>query len=223
MRKTLTGVTLVCCAVGATGGVAEAKPEKPKTALKRVVKKLHRLKSYKVDAHVKGGEATGKDHRIMTATVDKAFSALVRGKVSKVDGKAYRRRLRGADGAIDVSGTWKKLLATQDGRLISRLFLRPEEHLSNALRYAKHAKWVAGQKTSSTAPAPTSKGIDFESKADDGDAGGTQARQTKTVKKRSAFRKTVEITSNVIRIEAPAQLAVKQFNTIVNSGCFSEG
>ena len=219
MRITLVGVALAVCA---TGGLAEAKPEKPKTALKRVVKKLHRLKSYKVNAHVKGGEATGKDHRVSRATVDKAFSALVRGKVSKVDGRAYRRRLRGANGAIDVSGTWKKLLATQDGRLISRLFLRPEEHLSNALRYSKRAKWVGGAKTNAKAPVATSKGIDFESKADEGDASGTQARKKKTVKKSSAWKKQ-EITSNVIRIEAPARLAVKQFNTIVNSGCFSEG
>ena len=46
---------------------------------------------------------------------------------------------------------------------------------------------------------------------------------TKNVKKKSKAWKKAEIVSNVIQISAPPQVAVQQFNTIVNSGCFAEG
>lgn len=198
---------------------ADAKPESPGVALKRVVKQLKKLKSYRVNAHVKGGQAEGEKHTVPSPKVNENFNCVVKGKVAEINRKAFRWRFKGANGAIKKGRNWKAMLATEEGRLIGRLFLRPEEHLANALKYKKKAKWLAGQKTSAK-----DTGNLFEEEEGAQAEGAKGTRERKGTKKKSKARKPkFEITSNVIRVEAPAELAVQNFNTIVNSGCFSEG
>lgn len=220
MTRTIAALCagLVVCALSP----AEAKPESPSKALKRGVKKLQKLKSYRVTANVRGGQAEGPKHNVPSPKVNQTFECTVKGKVAEIDKKAFRWRFRGADGAIKSGSNWKSLLATDEGRLIGRLFLRPEEHLANALKYRKKAAWVAG-KLAPKAKAQAGGGLQFEEEGDAKDKkdAGTRTRKAKTTTKSKA--KAQEITSNVVHVEAPASLAVEQFNTIVGSGCFSEG
>jgi hypothetical protein len=209
------------CLTFACGSLAVAKPkqEKPGKALKRVYKELKKLKSYRVDFSVLGGTAKGKDHTFTDTRVNQTWSANVRGKVDNLNGGvAFRLRPGGKGGAIQEGGNWKALLATDQGRLIERLFKRPEIALGEALRHSKRGKWLKPEAPEGGQQAAQPKAAD-EPKAD---ADGTQSRED-TKKDGSGSVKESLPLSHVIRIEAPAQEAVKHFNRIIASGCFSEG
>ncbi len=217
MRTIAAGV----CLTLACGSLAVAKPdqEKPGKALKRVYKELKKLKSYRVDFSVQGGTATGKEHTFQDTRVNQTWSALVRGKVDNLNGGvAFRLRPGGKGGAIQEGGNWKALLATDQGRLIERLFKRPEIALGEALRHSKRGKWLAPEGKAPGSPAAQPKAAE-EAEAE---GEGTQSRED-TKKDGSGSVKESLPLSHVIRVEAPAQEAVKHFNRIIASGCFSEG
>ncbi|MBL4844580.1 MAG: hypothetical protein JKY65_03560 [Planctomycetes bacterium] len=212
MRTIAIGV----CLTLACGSLAVAKDqEKPGKALKRGFKELRKLKSYRVDFSVQGGTAVGATHTFKNTVVNETWSANVRGKVDNLNGGvAFRLRPGGKGGAIQDSGNWKALLATDKGRLIERLFKRPEIALREALRHSKRGKWLAPEGSASS-PAPRVA----EKKAEADDA-GTQSRDENTGP--GSVNESVAL-SHVMVIEAPAQEAVKHFNRIIASGCFSEG
>lgn len=217
---TLRTIAVGVCLTLACGALATAKPNKkkkqgkPSKALKSAFKELRKLKSYRVDFSVKGGTARGAEHTVQTPTVSQTWSAQVRGKVDNLnDGAAFRLRRGGQSGAIRDSGNWKALLATDKGRLIGRLFKRPEVALGEALRHSKRGKWL---------PAPSSDAQpSIAPGASPTPSDGTQSRAETQKKAKSGEQSTPRM--HMIRIEAPAQEAVKQFNRIVASGCFSEG
>lgn len=219
MIKTRTIAAGVCLTLACGSlAVAKDKQEKPAKALKRVYKELKKLKSYRVDFSVQGGTATGKEHTFQDTRVNQTWSALVRGKVDNLNGGvAFRLRPGGKGGAIQEGGNWKALLATDQGRLIERLFKRPEVALGEALRHSKRGKWLAPE-----GAAPGQQGAQPQA-ADEAqpDADGTQSRE-ETKEGSGSVKESLPL-SHVIRVEAPAQEAVKHFNRIIASGCFSEG
>lgn len=200
---------------------ASAKPESAGQTVKRIVKKTKKLKSYRVSATIKGGTAQGKDHRLIKPTVNQSFTCTVKGKVAGINGgKAYRFRLRGADGAIQSGSAWKKMLATKEGRLIQRLFLRPEEHLINAFKYRKKAKWLPSTVKKSGAVKGTGLFGDDDKVKTESDPGTTKVRKKKKARKSRAKQPAP---SNRILVKAPSKVALQHFTTIINSGCFSAG
>jgi hypothetical protein len=216
MRSSLwVGVGLAFVAL-ASPGLAKPKPEKAGKAAKRVTKSLTKLKSYKVDFKVVGGTAQGADHKPVQTRVNHSWSEKVRGKVDSINGEAaFRLRRGGEGGAIQEGPNWKALLATEKGRMISRLFKRPETHLMEALRHKKRAKWgpvseEANAKAALEAP-----------KAEEAAGDGTRTKK-KSGKKTKSTSDAAPL-SHVITIEAPPMEAVRSFNRIVTSGCFSEG
>lgn len=220
MTNTRTIAVGVCLTL-ACGSLALAKPkqEKPGKALKRVFKELRKLKSYRVDFSVQGGTATGKDHTFQDTRVNQTWTAQVRGKVDNLNGgAAFRLRPGGKSGAIQEGGNWKALLATDQGRLIERLFKRPEIALAEALRHSKRGKWLEPAAPEGGQQAAQPK------QADEPQAEGEGTKSRKDTKKDGSGSVNESLPlSHVIRVEAPAQEAVKHFNRIIASGCFSEG
>lgn len=214
----LRTIAVGVCLTLACGSLAGAKPdqEKPGKALKRVSKELRKLKSYRVDFSVLGGTATGAKHTFTDTRVNQTWSAQVRGKVDNLNGgNAFRLRPGGKGGAIQEGGNWKALLATDQGRLIERLFKRPEIALNEALRYSKRGKWLAPEGGASAPKA--------QAKADEAQAEGEGTKSRDDKKDGPGSVKESLPLSHVIVVEAPAQEAVKHFNRIIASGCFSEG
>lgn len=208
-------LALGVCIAWACGSFAMAKPdqEKPRKTLKRVYKELRKLRSYRVDFSVQGGTATGKEHTFQDTRVNQSWSAQVLGKVDNLNGGvAFRLRPGGKGGAIQEGGNWKALLATDQGRLIERLFKRPEIALGEALRHSKRAKWILPEQGAQPVGRPEA-GSEAEGE-------GTQSR--KDAKGEGSESESLP-RAHVIRVEAPAQEAVKHFNRIIASGCFSEG
>ncbi|MBL4847974.1 MAG: hypothetical protein JKY65_20860 [Planctomycetes bacterium] len=221
---TLRTIAVGVCLTLACGALATAKPKKkkkqqqqqqqgkPSKALKSAFKELRKLKSYRVDFSVKGGTARGAGHTVQNPTVSHSWSAQVRGRVDNLNGGvAFRLRRGGQSGAIQDGGNWKALLATSQGRLIGRLFKRPEVALGEALRHSRRGKWLPTPSDGQPSLAPGTA------------AAPSQGTQSRAESKKKASSEQNKALMHVIRIEAPAQEAVKQFNRIVASGCFSEG
>ena len=205
-------LTLAC---GSLAGAKDTAQETPGKALKRGYKELKKLKSYRVDFSVQGGTAVSAKHTFQSTVVNETWSAQVRGRVDNLNGGvAFRLRPGGKGGAIQESGSWKALLATDKGRLLERLFTRPEVALGEALRHSKRGQWLAPQGGAS-APQPQAA----EKKAD-ADKDGTQSRDEDTGP--GSVKETLPL-SHVIVVEAPATEAITHFNRIIASGCFSEG
>lgn len=190
-------------------------------ALQRVARSFGKLRSYAVTAQVEGGMAQGPDHRLSTYTVNTTYTALVHGPVCKVESPkpAFRARL-GQGGAIQDGVRWMSMLATEDGRLMERLFPRPEAVLAECVRLKKAARWVqpAGQADTSAPPAdaPT---VD----AEDVDEGGADGTTTRDQDDDDDGLESQAPASHHIRIEGPPTVALEHFIRIQNSGCFSEG
>lgn len=209
----------------ASGSLALAKPdkpakqEKPATALKRGFKELRKLKSYRVDFQVQGGTAQGPAHAPKDTRVNQSWSAQVRGKVDNLNGGVAFRLRPGADnGAIQAGGQWKALLATDQGRLISRLFQGPELALADALKSSRRALWVEPAPEAERPSAPAGAGVRGAP------SGSGQETQTREEGQSSSASEAQEgPRSHVIRIEGQPVEAVTNFNRIVTSGCFSEG
>lgn len=224
--KTARQVGLALAVALASGSLALAKPEKqekPASALKRAQNELRKLKGYRVDFQVQGGTAKGPEHAFQDMRVNQTWSAQVLGKVDNLNGGvAFRLRPGAEDGAIQEGGRWKAMLATEQGRLIARLFKGPELQLAEALKHSRRAEWLD--------PAPEAgkagQAPDAESESDaESDAGsGPKETKTRSGDDTGPGSKVADgPLSHVIRIEGPAQEAVTNFNRIVSSGCFSEG
>lgn len=207
-------------AVAAVGGLpADAKPkqDKPSKALRTAAKHLKKLKSYKVDFEVRGGTAQGADHSLTDTRVSETWSAKVKGKVDAIKGETvFRLRRGGEDGAIEEAGRWKAMLATKDGRLISRLFQRVEHAIAGAWKHRKRARWVQPKASNPQAPQGAADA------PEDADKSGSTTKDAPKTGPGSKDDAEGPI-SHVIRVEAPPVEAVSHFNRIITSGCFSEG
>lgn len=215
--RIVVGAALALVALAAPG-VAKPKAPKPGKVLKDAAKELRKLKSYRVDFQVLGGTASSAEHTLTDTRVNQSWNAKVLGKVDSLNGEqGFRLRRGGDNGAILEGSNWKAMLATEKGRLISRLFERPEAALMKAYKHRKRAKWVTpkdGAQPQASAPAPKA-----------GDAEEDEGTRTKKDDKESGPGSAVESgpVSHVIRVEAPPVEAVTHFNRIITSGCFSEG
>jgi hypothetical protein len=186
--------------------------------MRDVARDFSRLRSYHMTAQVAGGLARGVDHRLHESTVNESFAADVFRTVCRVDGprQAFRMRTgRQEQGAIArEDGRWAGILTTDEGRLVQRLFLPPEQLLGEANRLRRHAQWVddgtssQGSSRDRAAPLPRS------------DEDGTQARDQQDDETGEAAPGPE---THHLRVEGPPEVALEHFITITNSGCFSEG
>lgn len=184
------------------------KPEKASKALVRGAKQIAKLKSYTVDFSVSGGLAKGADHALIEQRVNESWTAQVRGKVAQLNsGEAFRLRRTDLKGAIKQSLNWKALLATDKGRLIGRLFKDPEVTLASAARSKKRARWLAPEGGDEPTAAPGDEPT--EGTRAQGSGSGTEASDGPL--------------PTVLVVEGPAIEAIRHFEQIVSSGCFSEG
>lgn len=213
-RWALPGLAIALCATLP----AQAKPEKASKALRAAAKELTKRKSYRVDFTVRGGTARGEDHAFTETRVNQSWSASTRGKVVRLNGgDAFRLRRRDLDGAIQTAQGWKALLATDQGRLIGRLFQSPEVALAEAYKQRRNARWVESE-----TPVGGSAERPSLPAGDDQTAGGTRARRVERSSE-AGEAKGEERLPRVIRVEGQPKEAVTHFNRIVTSGCFTEG
>lgn len=223
MRKPAIGVGLaLLIGLPALAGPEQpAKQESEAKALQRLVKAFGKLESYAVTAHVEGGQAEGAEHRITKSSVNTTYTALVYGPVCKVEApkEAFRARL-GEGGAIGNGTRWVTMLSTDEGRLLERLFQRPEAVLAECMRMKALARWVAPPAGSQPAPGEAPAVDDGEGNPEDG-AAGTKVRGGDDEDEDGLASQAPA--SNHLRISAPSTVAIEHFTRIQNSGCFAEG
>lgn len=188
-------------------------------AITRIARSFGKLRGYAMTAEVQGGMAQGADHRITAQTVNTTYSAVVLGTVCKVDAPqtAFRARL-GEGGTISSGGKWMAMLATDEGRLMERLFPRPEAVLAECVRLKKLARWVPPEGGPQPAPAPDAPVVDAD---DDAPGGGTRSRSGGDDDDDGLASQVGA--SHHLRIAGPPTVALEHFIRIQNSGCFSEG
>lgn len=218
MRLAVAGFALLLAAP-ALAGPDEAESETQ--AITRLTRSFGKLRGYAMTAEVQGGMAQGAEHRITAQTVNTTYSAVVLGAVCKVDApqQAFRTR-QGEGGAIAGSdGKWKAMLATDEGRLMERLFPRPEAVLAECVRLKKLARWVPPEAGPAPAPAPVPDAPTVDADEDTPAPAGTRSR---TDNDDDGLASQVGA-SHHLRIAGPATVALEHFIRIQNSGCFSEG
>lgn len=220
VRLAAAGVALLLTvpALADPGPVQESEGK----AIQRVVRSFSKLRGYAVTAQVEGGMAQGPDHRLTSYTVNTTYTALVHGAVCKVESPkpAFRPRL-GQAGAIQDGTRWMAMLATEDGRLMERLFPRPEAVLAECVRLKKVARWVQPTGQADTTSPPPSEGSALD--ADDDEEDGAAGTQTRDDDQDDEGLESQAPPSHHIRIEGPPTVALEHFIRIQNSGCFSEG
>lgn len=216
VRLAVAGFALLLAAP-ALAGPDEAESEGK--AITRLARSFTKLRGYAMTAEVQGGMAQGADHRITAQTVNTTYNAVVLGTVCKVEApqQAFRTRL-GQSGTISGGdGKWKAMLSTDEGRLMERLFPRPEEVLAECVRLKKLARWVPPAGGPQPAPeAPVVDAADDEAPAADG------TRERSGDEDDDGLASQVGV-SHHLRIAGPATVALEHFIRIQNSGCFSEG
>jgi hypothetical protein len=185
-------------------------PEPAKKAVERVARAFARLDGYAVTATVRGGEARGAEHTLGALVVDERYDAQVSGRLCKVgDARGHEAfRLRaGEGGAIADGARWMSILATDEGRLLERVFARPEALLAECVKLKRGARWVQPEQV-----APSFVPVD-----DDEPTTGTRERDE------DATAEVEAPASNHVRIVAAGQVAVERFTQLVASGCFGGG
>ena len=198
------------CALVLAGGttLAAPKPESAAKALGRGAKQLAKLKSYRVDVSVSGGLAKGADHTVTESRVNESWNAETLGKLTRLNqGEGFRLRRSDLSGAIQQGVSWKAMLATDKGRLIGRLFKDPEVLLGQALRSKKRARWLAPVGGATPAAAP-------QDAPEEGTRSGPRGEGSELAE---------QPLPTVLEVEGPAIEAIRHFEEIVSSGCFSEG
>ena len=219
VRLAVAGFALLLAAPVLAGpGEAESEGK----AITRVARSFGMLRVYAMTAEVQGGMAQGPEHRITAQTVNTTYSAVVLGAVCKVDAPQLAFRTRaGQSGTITGGdGKWKAMLATDEGRLMERLFPRPEDVLAECVRLKKLARWVQPVGGPQPAPVPDAPTVDAD---DDAPApAGTRSRANNGGDDDEGFASQVGA-SHHLRIAGPATVALEHFLRIQNSGCFSEG
>lgn len=226
MKMHVVGVGLAVLALTVP---ASAKDEAANKAVKRVTKSMSKLKSYRVRATVQGGMAQGADHKITASRVNESYRCEVNGNLAHIVGNKEAFRLRAGkegQGTIKDSGVWKAILVTPEGKVIERLFQRPEHHFAKMNQFKKLAKWLPADPADTPASVP-------ELNFDFGDSDDEEvAKQPKKDTKKTRVRKGKTSKSKVgedgpvshrFRIVGPTNEAINQFTTIVNSGCLGGG
>jgi len=225
MKMHVVGVGLAVLALTVP---ASAKDEAASKAVKRATKSMSKLKSYRVRASVQGGMAQGKEHKITQSRVNENYDCEVNGALAHIRGSKEAFRLRAGkegSGTIKEAGVWKAILGTPEGKVIERLFQRPEHHFAKMNRFKKLAKWLPADPADSKASVPQVD-IDFGDSDDEAseqpktDAKATRVRKGKKSKSKAGDDGPV---SHRFRIVGPTTEAINQFTTIVNSGCLGGG
>jgi len=218
------GTTLGAAALAAAGlaSPALANPpdqERESKVIRRVLKDFGKLRGYRVDFSAEGGVAQGADHRLVDRTVAESYRADVLGRIARIQSPAaFRSRTDANEGAVEGNGRWMAMLATDDGRLLARLFEAPEKVLAEVNRFKRHAEWVPPEEDG----APSER-LTFTSRSDDDEddaRGGTRERDDD---RDSSGRDEDGPISHHLRVPGPVEVALDRFITITNSGCFSEG
>lgn len=161
-------------------------------ALKKVVKAFSKQKNYGIKLDVRGGFSQTADHNIPMPTVNRSYKAdYYRAILRVAEPQVIRSRNAGA---IRSAGSWKQLLAVNDGQLVDRLFSYPDQVIADAIVKGSKVSWKEGTK-----------------------------KLERSGSGRTAVTKEVEVTPNILVVEVPTKVATKRYTTIQNSGCTSEG
>jgi hypothetical protein len=132
-------------------------------------------------------------------------------------------------GTIKESGVWKAILGTPEGKVIERLFQRPEHHFAKMRQFKKLAKWLPADPADAEVSVPD---IDFGDSDSDDEVAETPKADTKPDTKKTRVRKGKKSKSKAgedgpvshrFQIVGPTNEAINQFTTIVNSGCLGGG
>ncbi len=226
MKMHVVGVGLAVLALTVP---ASAKEEAASKAVKRATKSMSKLKSYRVRATVQGGMAQGAEHKITASRVNESYDCEVNGTLAHIRGGKEAFRLRAGkegSGAIKDAGVWKAILVTPEGKIIERLFQRPEHHFAKMSQFKKLAKWLPADPADAKASAPQVD-IDFGD-SDEDEAAPAPKEETKKTRVRKGKKSKSKAgqdgpVSHRFRIVGPAAEAINQFTTIVNSGCLGGG
>lgn len=234
MRQPLSAVAVLSAALLVLAGPGSASPA-PKTeevrlpsaasVLQKAKKELDKTKSFDVSLSVTGGLSTTEDHAVSTVTVNRHYGGQIftAGDERVLHEKALKvfKTPKSGKGVIKESGNWIRLLSSQSGVEMDRLFAFPEKVLADALKYANTAQWLPDT------------GDEDEEEADEEDSDDDEAKQAsgtgKTVVKSSGDAEEAKVAAararpRTIRVEAPPKQALEIFNLQVNnSGCMREG
>jgi hypothetical protein len=200
-----------------SAGLVGAQPdrvESPQKAVKRIAKAFGKLRSYQLAASVQVGEAIGEDSQIVNSTVSKQYRADVVGTLCQVESpRAYRPRHDALAGAIQAGTEYKRMLTTDDGRLLARLLPPAERFLAEASRFKKTARWLDLGTTPDESEAASAD-------ADDGDDGTTRTGDSDDP---DSSGEAAAAQPRHLRVTGPSTVALEHFISVTNSGCFSEG
>lgn len=203
--------------------------EDPAAVVQRVVKDLGKLDSYRVEFEIDGGQAEGSEHRVVGNRVSRRWTAETWKGLTSIDGGAAWRPRANGTGAIKDGMVWRSILATDEGRLLERLFVRPEEVLARVQALRKKARWApleaGGQAAVAAALAAVEDEDEDEPQGDGAGEGTREKRKAGAKSKRPAKPKPGDPTTSSHRVvvEGPPQVALEQFTALQNSGCFEAG
>jgi hypothetical protein len=198
--------------------LADPKPPAPGKQLVQALKNLYKAGNYRVQVSIEGGISDNAEHSITERTVSESYTGEVfRSQIMHVASlKAYRTPKKGV---AFIQGSWRNILSAPEGVLLDRLFSFPEIILGRAAQYPRSATWVMDSDAA-------------EEKTHSKEAGKEAREKSREPAEKSAQGKTVVVSSpknaelslpRLIRVEAPAQEALKHFLEVEKSGCISGG
>lgn len=216
--RLLLAAGLVALACGAAQAGPDGEQEAPGKAVTRLARGFLKLKSYAADVTATGGTGDPKTLRIGAATANESYQLETHGPLTRFSGGAEAFRVRqGQAGVVREGALWKGILATDTGRKVERLVVRPEQLLAEVERSKKTARWVP---PAAGAPGP---GGPVQNRADGDEApapgDGTRERGDDA----PAEAPPAAPLSHHLRVVGDPQIAVETFNRVANSGCFGGG
>lgn len=219
-------VAAVLVPLGRASASPGDKTEAPAKAVARLAKSFATLESYAAACEVKGGVGSYETGEITAASVSEAWTSRVVGPLARIDGgvEVYRPRQGAQPGGIRDGTTWKGVNATEDGRKLDRLFLRPEVILAQVAQARATARWIepkGPQGAEAPPPAPDFEGESAEAGDADADA-KTKERGGKEEPAAIDWSTQAPNGSHHLQVTGNATTAVTFFNSVSNT-CFGGG
>lgn len=228
MRRRLCTVALVAAVLvplGRASATPGEKTEAPARAVTRLARSFATLESYAAACEVKGGVGSYETGEITAASVSESWTSRVVGPLARIDGgvDVYRPRQGAQPGTIREGTTWKGLNATEAGRKLDRLFLRPEVILAQVAQAKATARWIApaGGQGAGAPPPP-------ELQDEGADEAGDVEPDSKTKERGKEDPAAIDWStqapdgSHHLQVTGSATTAITFFNSVSNT-CFGGG
>lgn len=229
MRRRLCTLALVAAVLVPLGRASAApgeKTEAPAKAVARLAKSFATLESYAAACEVKGGIGSYETGEITASSVSESWTSRVVGPLAKIDGgvDAYRPRQGAQPGTIREGTTWKGLNATEVGRKLDRLFLRPEVILAQVAQARATARWIApeGGRGAGAPPPPPELQDEGSAEAGDVEADSTTKERGKDDPSAIDWSTQAPDGSHHLQVTGSATTAITFFNSVSNT-CFGGG